>query len=152
MNRWREIYNARASLLLLIHSQWLSGVTQSFWVSADGISPQYSLQAPSAFGICLETSSPLLLPSNILWLFFFFFTRMPTLEVSAALFSPPLTIFTPDRRYNLQSQAKSCAVTAPPARHRTTSTDNLVPPHSPPSKNTSISTHRQTSTLLSKCH
>lgn len=151
MNRWREIYNARASLLLLIHSQWLSGVTQSFWVSADGISPQYSLQAPSAFGICLETSSPLLLPSNILWLFFFFYQNAH-LGSQCCSFFPPLTIFTPDRRYDLQSQAKSCAVTAPPARHRTTSTDNLVPPHSPPSKNTSISTHRQTSTLLSKCH
>lgn len=62
-----------ASLLLSIHSQWLSGVTQSFWVSADGISLQFSLQAPSAFGICLDTSSPLLLPSNILWLLFFFY-------------------------------------------------------------------------------
>lgn len=132
----REIYNGRASfasLLLLIHSQWLSGVTQRFRVSADGISLQYSLQAPSAFGICLDTSSALLLPSNILWLFFFFFTRMPTLEVSAALF-PPLTIFTPDRRSNLQSQAKSWAGTAPQTRHRTTSTDNLEPPHCPPSR------------------
>lgn len=153
MNRWRETYNGRASLaslLLLIHSQWLSGVTQSLWVSADGISLQYSLQAPAAFGICLQTSSPLLLPSNILWLFFFLPECPPWKSV--LLFFPPLTIFTPDRRYDLQSQAKSCAVTAPPARHRTTSTDNLVPPHSPPSKNTSISTHRQTSTPLSKCH
>lgn len=44
--RKREIYNGRASLarlLLLIHSQWFSGVTQSFWVSADGIPLLYSL-------------------------------------------------------------------------------------------------------------
>lgn len=83
---------------------------------------------------------------------FFFFYQNAHLGSQCCSFFPPLTIFTPDRRYDLQSQAKSCAVTAPPARHRTTSTDNLVPPHSPPSKNTSISTHRQTSTLLSKCH
>lgn len=98
-----EISNGRAStasLLLLIHSQWLSGVTQSFWVSADGISLQYSLQAPSAFGICLGTSSLLLLPSNILWLFFFLPECPPWKSV--LLISPPLTIFTPDRRDDLQ--------------------------------------------------
>lgn len=148
-----EISNGRAStasLLLLIHSQWLSGVTQSFWVSADGISLQYSLQAPSAFGICLGTSSLLLLPSNILWLFFFLPECPPWKSV--LLISPPLTIFTPDRRDDLQFTGQELGWDSSQARHRTTSTDHLEPPHSPPSKNTSISTHRQTSTPLSKCH
>lgn len=149
-----EISNGRAStasLLLLIHSQWLSGVTQSFWVSADGISLQYSLQAPSAFGICLETSSLLLLPSNILWLFFFFYQNAHLGSQCCSF--PPLWLFSHQtEEMTFSSQAKSWAGTAPQARHRTTSTDHLEPPHSPPSKNTSISTHRQTSTPLSKCH
>lgn len=110
-----------------------------------------SLQAPSAFEICLKNSSPL---SCSFPTYFSFVTRMPTLEDSAAL-SSSVTVTTFVSRQKTGpwdiSQELGCD-TVCQARHRTTSTDNLVPPHSPSNKKTSISTHRQTSTPLSQCH
>lgn len=64
-----------------------------------------SLQAPSAFGICLENSSPL---SCSLPTYFGFVTRTLTLEDSAALFSSlTVTAFMSDRRQDHGTPAKS---------------------------------------------
>lgn len=111
-----------------------------------------SIQSPNtiSFGDLFKNSSPLLLPSNILWLFY----------QNAHLGSQCSSFFLSDCEYfhirqkiwpSHICQELGCD-TVHQARHRTTSTDNLVPPYSPPNKKTSISTHRQTSTPLSKCH
>lgn len=79
---------------------------------------------------------------------------MPTLEVSAALFFlSGCEYFHIRQKIGPSDICEKLGCDAVhQARHRTTSTDNLIPPYSPPNKKTSISTHRQTSTLLSKCH
>lgn len=86
-------------IALWSHSNLLGSMQMAFLFNT------VSLQAPSAFGICLGSRSSLLLPSNILWLF----TRMPTSEVSAALFFHSVINFTPDRRHDLWAYAKSQA-------------------------------------------
>lgn len=103
-------------IALWSHSKLLRSIQMAFLFNT--LSPQ----APSAFGICVGNSSPLLLPYNILWLF----TRTPTLEVSAALF------LSDHDRFHLRhkiwpldiSQELGCH-TVCQARHRSTSTDNL---------------------------
>lgn len=131
-------------IALWTHSKLLGSMQMAFHFNT------VSLQAPSDFGICLENSSPLLLPSNILWLFY----------QNAHLRSQCCSFFLSNCEYfHIGQKIRPSDIhqelgcdTVRQARHRTTSTDNLVPPYSPPNKKTTILTHRQTSTPLSKCH
>lgn len=127
------------------HSQLLGSMQMAFTFNT------VSLQAPSAFGICLENSSPLLLPSNILWLFY----QNAHLGSQCCSFFPLSKceyFHIGQKIWPLDVRQELGCDTVRQARHRITSTDSPVPPYSPPNKKTSISTHRQTSTPLSKCH
>lgn len=113
---------------------------------------KHSLGAPSAFGICLENSSPLLLPPTYFG-FFYFYQHAHLGSQCCSFFLSNCEYFHVGQKvWPLDINQELGCDTVRHARQRTTSTDNLVPPYSPPNKKTSISTHRQTSTPLSKCH